>query len=141
MAHASGKDLYLIVKGTVITGDQREFSWTRSTDTIDTSAGADTDRSSLARLRDMTMSLRMLDNGTVGSAIRRALTNDGTAGTVQWAPIGTAAGNPKYECQAYVTGFDESYPFDGEIEYNVSFQRTGAMVADFDDSNLKSIYS
>lgn len=133
MAHYTGKDLYVEFAGQAITGDQRTMTVNRSLDTVDTSAGADTDRSHVATLADADFSLTILDNGTAGSAIRQALKLN-AAGTLTYGPEGTATGKPKYQCVATVTGFNTAYPFDGEVEYDVSLNKNGAWVLNFEDS-------
>lgn len=133
MAHYVGKDLYVSFGGTVINAAHRAFDVNRSVDTVDTTAGADTDKSYLATLKDGTMKLTLLDDNTAGTASRRALTVGGT-GVLMWGPQGTAVGKPKYGCDAIVTAFSESYPYDGEVQIDIEFQKTGSMTYDYDGS-------
>lgn len=133
MSHYKGNNLYVSFGGTVISGDQRSLSKTGSVDTVDTTAGADTDKSYLTTLRDATFELTILDNGGDGSAVRRALA-EGNGGTLIYGPEGTAAGKPKYECYALVTAFNTEYPYAGEVEFTVSLQKSGDWTANYEIS-------
>ena len=134
MAHYTGKDVYISYKGTAVSGDQRTMSVNESMDTAETSAGADTDRSYLATLKDAKFDITVLDNGTAGSAIRALLAVGTAAGTLLYAPNGTAAGMPRYRCQAFVTSFTVDYPYDGEVEIEVEWQRSGAWTYNYEVS-------
>lgn len=131
--HYTGKNLYITYGGTVISGDQRTLSWDYSVDTADTTAGADNDKSYIATIRDVTISVTILDNGTDGSAVRRALAVGGT-GELIFAPEGTASGKPKYGCGVICQSLSTEYPYDGEVEFEVEFQRSGAWTYHYEDS-------
>ncbi len=133
MAHYTGKNLYLSFGGTVLSGDQRTVSWDYTVDTVDVSAGADSDRDYLATLKDATISATFLDNSTAGSALRRACYVGGT-GELIIGPEGTATGKPKYACVALVTSFKPEYPYDGEVLFDVGWQRCGAWTSNYEDS-------
>jgi len=133
MGAYTGKNLYITFGGTVVSGDQRTLSKNGSVDTVDTTAGADTDKSYELTLRDATFDITILDNGGDGSAVRAAL-YEGNSGTLIYAPEGTAVGKPKYECYAHVTSFNTSYPYDGEVEFQVSLQKSGAWTYNYEIS-------
>lgn len=132
MAHYVGRNLYVTYGGTVISGDQRTLSWDYSTDNADTTAGADTDKSYIATIKDVTISMTILDNGTDGSAVRRALAVGGT-GALVWGPEGTATGKPKYSCNVICNSLSTEYPYDGEVEFEVEFQRSGSWTLHYED--------
>ena len=131
--HYTGKNLYITFGGTVVSGDQRTLSKNGSVDTVDTTAGADTDKSYALTLRDATFEITILDNAGDGSTIRRALA-EGNSGTLVYGPEGTVAGKPKYECYAYVTSFNTEYPYAGEVEFQVSLQKSGAWTYNYEIS-------
>jgi len=131
--HYTGKNLYITFGGTVVSGDQRTLSKNGSVDTVDTTAGADTDKSYALTLRDATFDITILDNGGDGSAVRAAL-HEGNSGTLIYAPEGTAAGKPKYECYAHVTSFNTAFPYDGEVEFQVSLQKSGTWTYNYEIS-------
>src|SRR3990167_3380247 len=125
MGHYVGKNLYVTYGGTVISGDQRTLSWDYSTDSADTTAGADVDKSSITTTKGVTISMTILDNSTAGSTVRRALAVGGT-GQLIWGPEGTASGKPKYGCGVNLMSLSTDYPYDGEVEFEVEFERSGA---------------
>lgn len=143
MAAATGSGLYVkytygTSKGTLsgtatLSGKQRNLSNDSTIDTVDVSSGADTEKSFLTTLGDATFTLTMLDDFLGGSATHRACAR-GNHGTLEWGPLGTATGNPKYSCMAFVTGFSTEYPYDGEVEYEVEFQKDGAWITNFEIS-------
>lgn len=141
MAHYTGKNVYIrwiygtaeyILTGTVTPAtDYRTISWDENLDTVDVSAGSDTDRDYLPTLRDVTFDLTLIDDGTAGSAIYRAFAS-GNHGTIEIAPLGTAAGNPKYSAWAFVTGAPREFTFDAEVVRSYTLQRRGAWITNHD---------
>ncbi len=135
MPHFTGKALYLnLVYGTaeyVLTGtvtpssDYRSVSWEDSFDTVDITAGSDTDRDYLPTLRDASIDITLLDDGVSGSAIYRAFAA-GNHGTLTIAPLGTAAGNPRYACWGFVQNAGKEFAYDGEVTRTYSLQKRGA---------------
>lgn len=137
MAKYTGSALYanfIYSGGTVaLTGTQRTLSYEATIDTVDVTSGADTEKSYLTTLGDATMSMTILDNASAGSAVRRACAR-GNYGTLTWGPEGSAVGKPKYSCAAWVTGFSTEYPYDGEVEFEVSFQKDGNWISNYEIS-------
>lgn len=132
MAEYSGKDLYISYAGVTISGDQRTFSVSRASDTIETTAGADTSKSYIPRLTDASGSFNLLETtGTGGTAIYAALV-EGSQGTLIFGPEGTASGKPKYECVAIITGADKSAPYADVVTRTYSWQKTGDWITDYD---------
>ncbi|NLE57783.1 MAG: hypothetical protein GX616_05440 [Planctomycetes bacterium] len=101
--------------------------------TIDTTAGADTDESHITGTKSCSISATFLCNGTAGSAIAAALAT-GSSGTLTWGPLGTAAGMPKYSCIATVASNNDSYPYDGEVEFDVEFTKNGDWISNYKHS-------
>lgn len=140
MPHFTGKNLHIeyiwgtaqgVVNGTALfASDFRALEWEEQIDTVDVTAGADTDKAYLPTLRETALSMTLLDNGTAGSAVHRAL-RVGNYGTLTFGPVGTALGSPKYSCAAWVTGFETDYPFDGEVEIQAQFKKDGAWIANY----------
>lgn len=133
MPHYTGKNVYATYGGTLITGDQRSLSWDYSADSVDTTAGADNDKSSITTVKGVTISMTILDNSTAGSATRRALAVGGT-GQLIWGPEGTTTGKPKYGCGVNLMSLSTEYPYDGEVEFDVEFERSGAWDYNYEDS-------
>lgn len=134
MTAYTGKNLYISFGGTVVSGKQRTLSKNGSMDTVDTTSGADTDKSYATTLRDATFDITILDDGTAGANARQALA-EGNSGTLIYGPEGTATGKPKYECYAHVTSFNTSYPYDGEVEFQVSLQKSGNWTSNYEISS------
>ena len=101
-------------------------------DTVDTSAGSDTDRSFITTLRNSSGELSILDaGGADGSAVRRTLAR-GNHGTLTVGPEGTAVGKPKYVVPVHITAFSTEYPYDGVVEFSANWQGDGAFTSDFE---------
>ena len=125
MAEYTGKDLYLLWKGTSIDAHYRTFSPTEEGDTVDASAGADTHRTYLMTLLDGNASCTMvMQDGTAGTALWAAIAPSTTAGTLEWGPEGTASGAPRYHVQALLTTRNPSYTYDGVTEVSLEWSYT-----------------
>lgn len=112
---------------TVISGDQRSFTYTPSIDFIETTAGADTHKTRITSTKDGTWTLNALfQSGTTsGGTALSSILAEGNLGTLQWQPEGTASTKPKYVAPAYSQGAQFSYPYDGVVEMTVNFQQNG----------------
>lgn len=129
---AGQNDIYISFRGQAMRADYTNFSVSQKIDTVDVSAGVDDDKTYKPALKDVSFSLELYNTGTAGSAIQSALQPDGTEGTLIYGPQGTAAGKPKYECLAYSTGYDDSYPFADGAKISVTLQRSGAWTAHYE---------
>lgn len=140
MAKYSGKDLYIEFAGVEIDGDQRSFTVNRSSDTIETTAGADEDKTYIARLKDATGSFDILEQTTTGGTAIYAALVEGSRGTLVFGPEGTATGKPKYECVAIITAADVSYPYNDVAMRNYSWQRDGAWITDYNSDPANDVF-
>lgn len=118
----TGKDLYIrweSLAGTVaLSGSQCSLATAESIDTADATAGADEHRQYLPTLRVESATLDLLDD--LALAEWEALT-PGTAGTLVWAPAGTAGGAIQYSSAALVTSRDRTISYDDVATATVEF--------------------
>jgi len=119
--------------GTVatISGDFTNFAMNRTQDTVDVTAGAEAERSFLTTKKslDWTLSAFLGDDDLAGTNLVEGLT-----GLMAVYPKGKVSGEPIRSFTAIITGLNESYPFDGAVEIEVSGVRTGAMINDIGDT-------
>ena len=126
----TGKDLYVAFGGTGLTSDQRSFTVTREQETADITAGADGFRAFKATIKNFTASLEILaDSSATGTAMLGAI-QEGTEGTLEWGPLGTASGKPKNEVPVIVTSVSITLNFDDAVVYSIDFQGQGAFTTD-----------
>ena len=131
MAHYTGKDLYIEFAGVAFNTDYRSLNVDRQIDTVEVSAGADTDKSYLTTLRDATFSVTYVDENGSGTAINGAL-YEGAYGTLTWGPEGTASGKPKFSCPAWVTSVSAGLEYATEVTRDISLQKDGDWIENFD---------
>lgn len=141
----TGKNLYVqwvyttagkggAVSGTVtLEGRYRSFKFNRSLDKADITAGNDSDKQYLDTIKDKTADFKMLYQGTAGSAVHRSLAI-GNWGSLIWGEEGTATGKPKYGMVCFVDKADREDKYDSEVEFDVTWQGSGAMLFDFESS-------
>lgn len=113
-----------------VSGDFTAFSMDRSADTVDVTASSEQDRSFLTTLRSVDWSLSIY--GGDDSDVAQYML-EGTAGLLEVYPRGNTAGLPIISFNAIVTGFNQSYPYDGAVEYEISGIRNGAFISDIPD--------
>ena len=131
MAAFSGSALVVkwIYSGTtVLTGDQRTFSYTPSIDLIDQTAGGDPNKTYLTAVKDgrAQMSALFQDTTTSGGTATFTKCGEGYSGTIEWYPEGTALGKSKYTMPAICMGAAFTYPYADVTEVAVEFQQNGA---------------
>lgn len=132
----TGANLYVAFGGTSLTSDQRAFSVNREQETADTTAGADGARSAKGTVKNYTATLEILaDSSAAGTALLAAI-KEGTEGTLEWAPLGTATGKPKNQILAIITSVGVSMNFDDAVIYSVEFQGQGALIKDELDGDV-----
>lgn len=128
----TGKDLYaefICTAGTIaLSGDQRTLSVDRESDLVDITAGSEADKSYLARLKDGTAEVEVLDQGSIAGTGLEAAMPEGTSGTLIYAPQGTTAGKPKRGFAAFVQSISVEYPYDDVVAYTISFQKSGSLL-------------
>lgn len=131
MAHYTGKDLYIEFAGESFNTDYRSLSVDRQIDTVEVSAGADTDKSYLTTLRDATFSVTYVDENASGTVVNATL-YEGAYGTLTWGPEGTASGKPKFSCAAWVTSVTAGLEYATEVTRDVSLQKDGDWIENYD---------
>lgn len=126
MAHFTGSGLVVTFGGTTLTADFRSFSESEEMGLVDSSAGADTNRSYLTTLKDGKATLEIVAPAG-GSAVWNAVV-PGTSGTLIWAPEGTATGKNKHTVSsAIVMNRDKEMPYDNIVVIKVEFQFSGTV--------------
>ena len=127
MAEFSGSALYInwVYSGgtVVLTGNQRTASFTPSIDFIDTTAGSDPRKTRIPSIADTNASVSMLAQ-TGGTALEDALA-EGTHGTLNLYPEGTASLNRQYVIGAWSQGGKFTYPYADVVELNCDFMGDG----------------
>lgn len=127
----TGKDLYVSFGAVAITADFREFTVSPTIDTVDKTAGSETDKSYIPTLKDATATLTYAYSGSAGTAISTKF-QIGTEGALLWGVEGTATGKPKGGWQnAIVTAHDKPVVYNDLIVRTVTFQKSGT--ASFND--------
>ena len=113
---------------TVLTGDHKSLSYTPSINFIDSTAGADANKSYIAGVKDgsLTFNANFQSGTNSGGTVTYAVLAEGAAGTLQWQPEGTAGTKPTYEIPSLSQGAQFSYPYDNVVEVTVNFQQNGA---------------
>lgn len=129
-----GENLYISFSGSAINADFREFTVDLMVDTVDVSAGSETNKSYLTALQDGTGSLTWayVDLGTADPGYIPVLKVD-TKGTLLWGPEGTAAGLPKGGAVAYVTSVSKPHTYNDIVTRSCEFQFTGTLLFDDED--------
>jgi hypothetical protein len=125
MAGITGSALYLTFGGVVLDTDYRSFSDSEEIGTVDQSAGADTNRTYLTTLKDGTASATIVVQS--GDTATWAAVVPGTGGTLNWAPEGTTAGDPKSYVWAIVTSREKSMEYADLVVADISWQFSGAV--------------
>lgn len=128
----TGKDLYAkftCSAGTIaLTGDQRSLSVDREIDTVDITAGSEVDKSYLGTIKDGTAEVEVMDQGGVAATDFEAALPEGTTGTLEYGPKGTATGKPKRGFGALVKSVSVAYPYSDAVVSTISFQKSGAVL-------------
>lgn len=128
MSDFTGKNLYISFAGTVIDTDYRSFNTSEEIGLVDASAGSDTARTYITTLEDGTAELNTLaQTGDTGATDIPTLCGIGTSGSLIWGPEGNTTGMIKYTVNAIVQSIASPHTYDGLVEYNVSFQFSGAV--------------
>lgn len=130
----TGEQNYVEFRGIEISQDIRNFAPNESTDSVESTAGDDTAKSYIPRLRNMTFSGQIVERGVAaGTAVREAVKN-GAQGTLTWGPEGTATGQPKYSILAFVNQNNKSVPYDGLVMNDITWQADGDWIENYDRS-------
>lgn len=121
MATFTGSALYLKFGSTELQADYRSFEPNFNMGLEDASAGSDSGVTRLVTLKDGSASLTM--RGIVGGTAALSALTEGTGGTLEWGPEGTAAGKPKNSVVAVVESLSESLGYASVTEWSVTFQQ------------------
>ena len=124
----TGKDAYInwaSSAGTInLSGDYRSVSIRESTDTAETTAGADTHKTYLPTIKSATISYSgLFPSG--GTALYAALAA-GVQGTLTVAPEGTASGKVSKAYPAISMGATFDTPYADVVTVTCTFQSNGA---------------
>jgi hypothetical protein len=122
----TGKDLLVTFAGGTVSGDFTNFTVSQSADNVDVTAGAEAVHYYIPTRSDFTATLEsFFDNATLTVWDTMSPT---TAGTLIWAPEGTATGSDKFTCtRVIIIGRDQAHPFDGASTYTINFQGSAAI--------------
>jgi len=127
MAEITGKNLvatWVYSGGTVdLNTDFRTLSINPNIDLAETTAGADTDKTYIATIKDATIEWSGLYQSK-GTALMNAL-EAGTGGTLIIYPEGTASGFPKESYPAIAMGAKINVPYADVVEISCTFQKNG----------------
>lgn len=121
-----GKDVFVSLGGTDISGDGRSIDFEESADALDSSKWGDTRRTKVPGLEDASGSLEALDTTGTWTAAWDAIAV-GTEGTLVIHPEGTGAGNRELSCEVVVTGRSISLPYDDLAMLSMDFEVSGAV--------------
>ena len=128
MAEITGKNLvatWVYSGGTVdLNTDFRTLSINPNIDLAETTAGADTDKTYIATIKDATIEWSGLYQ-SAGTALVNAL-EAGTGGTLTVYPEGTASGKQKDVYPAIAMGAKINVPYADVVEISCTFQKNGA---------------
>jgi predicted secreted protein len=126
VAKYTGKDMVVKFLGTSVAGFGRNLSVSQTAGEIDVSTYGSVDKEFLAGPVDRSATLEILDDEA--SSTVRAQFAPGTSGTLQWFPVGTAAGKPKFTVgTAVVTEANLTYPYDDAVLISVSLRLSGSV--------------
>lgn len=125
MAEYTGSASYIKFGSTVLSSDFRTFEPSEDIGLVEAQAGSDTNKTYLTTLKDGSTSVSLVDQ-TGGSLLWAAVAN-GTSGTLEWGPEGTASTKPKHTVLAIVKSRKRSEPYDGIVTLDIAFQFNGAV--------------
>lgn len=124
----SGSALYaewVYSGGTVaLQGNFRTFTYNPAMDFIDSTAGSDSFRERLDSVKDGNASWTSVMEDTETS-LQTALL-EGTRGTLNVGPAGTASGKPKLVLPMISGGLNYNIPYNDVVELTVNWQHSGA---------------
>lgn len=128
MAGYTGTALYLAFNGTVLDTDYRSLGPEESIDTVEQSAGADTNKTYLTLLKDGTTSTSIV--AQAADTITWGAVAPGEEGTLEWAEEGTTPGNQRHYVNAIVLSRTKTIEYAGLVMADISWQFSGAVTDD-----------
>lgn len=124
-SRAVGSAAYISFNGVAVQADYRAFNVEETIDTVDKTAGSETDKSYIPTLKDGTAELVYAYAGSAGTAISTNF-QVGTQGTLLYGAEGTATGKPKGGwANAIVVGHSKPMAYNDLIVRTVKFQKSG----------------
>lgn len=129
MAFAHGKDGHFELDNsggtlTDITAYVTDVSITQNGEVVETTTLGDTDRAYLAGLKNATLSVSGLFDGTVHAILQAAI---GTQRSFEYGPQGETSGDVKLTGECFCTDYSPSIGLGGAGTWSASFQITGAV--------------
>lgn len=112
-----------------LSSDHTTFSPSRTVDTVDVTAGNETERAQKATIESLEWSLTLFDNS--GNLVNAPKLLPRSTGVMNVKPDGVGVGLEEYEFNTLLTGYDIDDPFDGAIEISLSGVRNGAMIKEY----------
>lgn len=117
---------------TVLSGKQRTFRVSESSDEIDATGGSDSQAVFLPKFTASEASITVVDTlgsqGTAGTADWARLAPQ-KQGTLYWCPEGTAASEIKFQQAGVVLGRDREFPYDNVVTYDIRYRLSGAQTS------------
>lgn len=130
MAKFSGSALYatwVYSGGTVtLSGNQRSFDFNPDIDLIDVTAGADAGKARIPAVADHSSSFSFIPDQSTFITVEAAV-KEGTQGTLNVSPWGTASGTRKYILPCISKGAKIRVPYADVVEMNVDFSGNGTV--------------
>ena len=127
MPEFTGANMYFqwVTSGGTVTlhGDERTVSLTPSVDYADSTAGSDARKTRIATLKDTKVSFSGVAQ-TGGTALEDLL-REGTQGTINFGPEGTATGKRKYVIGAFCGGGQFDFKYADVTELKADFTGDG----------------
>jgi hypothetical protein len=118
----------------VLSGDFTNFSQEWSMQSADVTAGSDGGVYPIPTLEEFSFSLDSFYTGTADASSIWAYVKPGYAGTIIFAPKGTAAPQPKGGGVCFVSSKPLAIPFNEGISRTVEFTGQGTLLYDVDSS-------
>lgn len=125
MAGFTGTALYLAFNGTVLDTDYRSFGPEENIDTVEQSAGADTNKTYLTLLKDGTASASIV--AQAADTIIWGAVAPGTEGSLEWGEEDTTGGNQRHHVNAIVMSRTKTIEYAGLVVADISWQFSGAV--------------
>lgn len=105
-------DFVILINGDDVTSDYISVAWDDNADMIDVSAGTSTRKAYRAGRADDSITLEFSDvvsAASGGTTVLRNALRSRAEGTLEFAPEGTASGNPKYEIKFIVESVSNNF--------------------------------
>jgi hypothetical protein len=112
----------------VLSADFTSFSYDQSTDTVDVTAGNETERAFVPTITSLDWTINAFDTQ---SGIDKTVVYAGAKGKLTVYPKGKVNGAEMFSFNTVINGLNVESPFDGAVEIEITGQRSGAMIDDF----------